>query len=422
MYKVKSPKPSEYNDAEVSPSIGSRSLFLKPNAESVLLALFYVAYIVKALPLISSFPFDFTVVIAGLLLVLAFFALVKRGLEAQILLILGGLFLVFGVAAFFGHHLDSLVTNKGLQFFTLNSVAVFAPVVLIRSHTDLRRFVSALVGILTLIAVVSFFSFLELNDSTRLTSYEGNTTGLSRILCLLALFLVVAVILGKMNFLLSSPVLVIVGIMVLSVGSRGPFLSLAISVSIVIIMFYFSRVRGKLLRNLLGILIVLVAIDANSDYLPFTSTRRLLQVYEVLEGNIASDNSTQARAEAFRYASDTILDTPVGSGLSSYSYLYDNAGRYSQLAHPHNIFLEIFFEGGWLSGVYYILVFGYALVLCGQIFKQNPNDINMLFLVASTIFLFISAQVSGDLLSNRHLMGNVGLIISVGIRSKHADF
>lgn len=383
----------------------------RPGVSSLLLAFFYCAFIFKALPVIGTFPVDLTFLIAILLSIYVIANFVKFGIEPQTLVILGGLFFVFIPGILINvtqGNLDTASTEKIAFFFTLNLLAVFAPAILIRSREDLGEFTFAILIILALSVIINIPQLLISSELGRLRTNSGNTVGFSRIISLFALYIYWLIRYRKINFVLAIAILVFLSFMLLSIGSRGPLIALLIAIGL----FHLSSnlLQIRTLQYVVVFFVIFALINMNQSIIPQSALQR---VTEFFNNPLEENTSTEARLLTYQDAGAQIIENPLGLGLGNYQYAffwgYDNS---NVLSHPHNIFLEVFVEGGWIAGLYYISVICYAFILLYKLSRIYVNDLAILFLVSSVLLLFISALFSGDLLANRYFMGLLGLTIA----------
>jgi len=178
-------------------------------------------------------------------------------------------------------------------------------------------------------------------------------------------------------------------ILTIASGSRGAMLSLLIGG-----LAYFLIKRKKLIQ-LLKITSVLI-IGSALCYATLSTTAIGQKVTKVIEERIIyltiEEQYDSSRTTFYESALELGYDAPLlGSGLSAFKA----TGRG---VYPHNIFLEIFTEGG-LVGLALLLL---SLILF-FIYLIRYNDLLDAATVSSTIMILVATQVSGDLYDSRGL-------------------
>ena len=158
--------------------------------------------------------------------------------------------------------------------------------------------------------------------------------------------------------------------LLISSGSRGPILSLLMSIGLLIYGMYPAK-RKWLWFMFLFIVVPLIP----------------LVVKAVSEFNIYS---LIARLEYIKRSIDFIVVNPLGYGFGSFGILVKGE---EIRAYPHNIIFEIFVELGFLG----LIVF---LFLINRGFRSYFSDNLFFYLFVASL---LNAQFSGDLASNAYL-------------------
>jgi O-antigen ligase len=201
-------------------------------------------------------------------------------------------------------------------------------------------------------------------------------------------------------------VLVMVSILLLQfgimlyIGSRGPLLSVIVSMGIFFFIKYRKDITKTVLLGIVGVTIIVafMNIKALSDYVHFFSTHR---------GTIKLSFFGQDRLVAYRPSLEIFADHPItGVGLGKWWSVY--RPRMSPLSeihdrsylkkirgeidydYPHNIFLEILSELGLVGMGLFVLLF----IPFKRLFRLS-NEYNLLCLLG-----FLYASSSSDISQN----------------------
>ncbi len=212
-----------------------------------------------------------------------------------------------------------------------------------------------------------------------------------------AVVVLVAVALGlrRQRRLAPISVALLLGVVMVGTGSRGPLLGSIVAVLIVALV----PSRGRLTRLLLG------------------GSAFSLMVYVAISDNLASsrlttlDVSAQNRLELWRQAGGIILSHPFGIGWGNLRQ-HLSPGMMSSVSwvqYPHNLLIEVFSESSWIAGTVLVIVLAKA---CRRqtIGAQTPVEMAMLGLL---VFNLVSAMFSSDVVGNRGVWVSVGAALAL---------
>jgi O-antigen ligase len=294
--------------------------------------------------------------------------------------------------------------EKALKFLTLTLLATLAPFFLVEDERDFRRYFSWTVALAMVTAVVTVAN--PPADDGRLTiGIEGNTIGISHLLCTAALILLI----GALTDLISARRWAIVGSFALigvaaAIGSRGPLLSLAFAL-VATGVVWLVRVPRKVAP-------VLLVVAAGAALLPFLSlpadsSQRLSRAVTDPVGSLRTDPRYPIFGDAVKLIEHHPL---VGVGTGG----FQSVGRLAAPPedYPHNMLLEVWAELGLVPLV--VLVASIVAVLVGlwRGAWRNAHAASgrlMYVLVGFLLFNLFETLLTGDLNENRAFWGVFGL-------------
>lgn len=110
--------------------------------------------------------------------------------------------------------------------------------------------------------------------------------------------------------------------------------------------------------------------------------------------NFSTGNSTTTRLDLYRGAAHLASVNPQGIGWGQFGSTMQQPETY-----PHNVFLEVLVEAGWVPLFVLVVWIGFAL-------KRARSD---QLLLSCLLFMLLNALVSGDINGNRVLWSFVAL-------------
>jgi O-antigen ligase len=383
-------------------AVGALLLVREPLA---LLTLYVYVGLFKEQAVVTALPFDVTVAL-GLLLSGVCLARWSAGRVRPVPFGLAAPLVVLGVLLVISltwTPSPEYGGEKAVRFLTLTTLATLAPFFLVEDRRDLRRLFAWTVAIAVAAAVLTAIAPAQ---GGRLTlGTEGNTIGVSHLLCTAALILLVASLTDMLPArgwaLASSAALIAVAA---AIGSRGPLLSLVLALVLTGAVFL-ARVPRRAAP-------VMLAVVAGVALLPFVS---LPEGASDRLGRAASDPVQVLREDprytTFGQALDLIEEHPlVGVGSGG----FQSVGRLAAPPedYPHNMFLEVWSELGLAALV--VLAASVMAVLAGMwrgAWQLSPGPEFQLLYVLIAVFLFnlLAVQLTGDLIQNRTFWGAFGL-------------
>ncbi|MDZ4232633.1 MAG: O-antigen ligase family protein [Dietzia sp.] len=183
---------------------------------------------------------------------------------------------------------------------------------------------------------------------------------------------------------------VILLVVAVGAGSRGPLLGAALAVALIVV-----RTRG-------GALLVAGAVAILWYLLP-TLERRFFP--ERLFG--LDDNSAVARSESAQRVIEHIQAHPLGTGIGSLQHVVVSS-TIDGLVYPHNVLLEIAGEAGLFAALVFVGVVAWAI---WRLWRRGETLGDKLTL-ALLVYFLVNALVSGDINSNRGLWLFLGVAVA----------
>lgn len=214
-------------------------------------------------------------------------------------------------------------------------------------------------------------------------------------------------------------------------GGRGPVIALFTAMFIIFLYELFIVYKGLLILrikkihlklSILMISVILILVAILKNYSSYFET--LIYRMEVLM--TGKGESFIERMERFRYAWDILISPKgiTGLGIGGFSVYYagfdDERGDY-----PHNIFLEIGSELGWLgllTFIFFIYRSFFNSIFILKNFKNLHEKHLAITLFVLLLFMLFNSSISGDINDNRILFTVIGTIYKWKILSKEKSY
>ncbi|QQE75511.1 O-antigen ligase family protein [Brevibacillus composti] len=184
-------------------------------------------------------------------------------------------------------------------------------------------------------------------------------------------------------------------------GSRGPLLSLLAVAVLAGPLFYMKKAK-QMMSFYLGLLVLGTVMAFSLSWLPPEATAR---IHSFLEGDLGE--SELSRLKAYQRSWETIGAHPLGIGWGGFAReinLWPGEAR----QYPHNIWLEIALEGGWLAAIgFFALVAACFVRLWRRLHSFEARALFALFL-----YVNLNAMVSGDINDNKLLFALGGMALA----------
>lgn len=222
----------------------------------------------------------------------------------------------------------------------------------------------------------------------RLSFGENNPIWMARVVAWLGLGSFALFLLDRRKYLICGALILLSLFGVVMTASRGPLLSLLCACLAGALLVRFRHkwaLIGATAFALVAGLLSLVLME-------------LVDASWVTLGS--REDSADIRTNLFYYTLDLIEAYPDGIGVGRFNYK-------DALFYPHNIWLEVFAEWGWLFGI------AFLVVTCLGAFGILKLDERFVAVKMLLVFEIVNAGLSGDVTSPRFLYG---LLIVGGAR------
>ncbi|PRB56774.1 hypothetical protein CQ034_18470 [Microbacterium sp. MYb45] len=353
------------------------------------IVLLVVAGQFKSHPALSWLPFDLTLVAGGIVAIAMVISVFGLGAPSRftILPVILWLLLLPTVATAMPSPYGQ---TKVFTLFTITFLLALSPFFLLRTPTQRRSFLHALVvaGAIASIDVLAGGSSVELYG--RVSAEGTDTIGTARLAMAGAVALAVIAMSRESRVrvrLFSLFGALSLAVIALMTGSRGPALAAALSILVAVAlapMFNKYRVRALAAVAALGtVAVFVVARDGNVGF---------ARILTFVSGD--TDRSSLARTQMWEAAWEGILRVENGQGWGSFAEIG------GPNPYPHNLLLEVGFEAGFIA-----MVAVAVLLLAGAISAlRRATDGTGVAFFALLVFSAFNAMVSSDINGSRLLV------------------
>ncbi len=289
--------------------------------------------------------------------------------------------------------------EKTSKFLTLTLLGAVAPFFLIEDASDLRRLGLWIVSLAVLAAGIAIANPPAEGAAQLEVGAGGSTIAVSRLLCAAAIILLLTALGSGDKRLWATAGGVGLIVLAAAVGSRGPILSLALALGATGAV-WLLRVPRKVWPVLLVSLAGLAVTPFVS--LPEGSSERLSAVTSDPVAAFERD----ARSTIYRQALELVDQHPLrGAGAGAFSNV-------SPADYPHNLFLELWSELGFLALT--LVAAAVVAVLAGLYqaawrLPEGPSRRLVYILTGVFLFSLFAVQVSGDINDNREFWVTLGV-------------
>lgn len=367
-------------------------------------AFFLLAGIFKPEAGSSDSAFDLTVFLALITagcVVWNFFRAERQSIGAFLMVLC--FFLLF-VPTLFWTTWSSYAVEKASRFYTLTLLGTVAPLYLIRTQEELRRFLSGFMFLCTVVAVAALVTMIgQGEDLERLMVLNATTIMTARAVGAVTLVAALVWFEGCTSRLAVGIALIILPTVLVATGSKGPLVATPLALFTTLLLFR-SKIRPYLFRFFLIGVLGVGFFYLSLPLIPWTS---LFRVGMFVAGQESS--SELDRSSLYADSWEGIEKNPKGLGLGGFANEFGASGGEAR-EFSHNIVMEVFLEGGWIPGLYFVFLlwFGLAGIYSDARYRSSLLD-RLTFCLL--IFFLANDLVSGELNDSKVLLAFMGLAV-----------
>ena len=305
------------------------------------------------------------------------------------------------------------VTEYGFSK-AINFCLIVIPISLI--IVELYRYKDVLNTLYVLLGVVFFLAFIALvglsiteRTDGRMATLGGGPIVFGRWMGFGIISLIFLPL--KIRSIYKHFLIVILFVLALSSGSRGPVFALFLT-GLIYFLFNFKKSLFKIFATTSILFLVLFFSGLNKKISEIGNAER---VFMNVSSKGISKQSTNTRKNLAYGSLILIKNYPFGVGSGNWQVLTNSLrpNHLMPLEYPHNIFLEIACEYGIHTLVIFLAMLFYAVNLSYKkmlFFKNNNSSLYPLFFYL-LVFFFLNSQISGMLNDSRILFFIISCII-----------
>lgn len=361
----------------------------------IFLGVFLTVAALKPAPVLRGLPVDLTVFLGSLTaLAVAHSFVVRRRHCIRRPLIMGtATFAIIWATLLWSPTPSGEAMEKMARLFTLTLLAAISPLVLVQTRTEARIFLTTLGGVGALACLLA----IMYTDTGRYAIADGSTITGGRVAGLG--FVIATWWLFHRKYAWALVPLGLTAFVALGIGSRGPLAAMIVAAGMIILTAPWSQ-RHNALWNAVGIGLVALTLAVGMAWGPDAATARVASMVRSHKEEV----NFVARAHLVDQALEDAARNPAGVGVGTWT---GGSPGGSIVVYPHNIFVEILLEAGWVAGV----VFAATVVASALgLWKLRKDPLSAAFL-AVLAYWIINASISGDINGNRGLFA----LVSIGL-------
>lgn len=266
--------------------------------------------------------------------------------------------------------------------------------------------------------IIVFFVDNQLSSDMRANIRGACAIGVGQLLAMaiLAAVAVRQLVAGRATRIVIDALAVVSVVELVALNSRGPLIALLVGVGCLVLLSWVDRGR-----RVLGISMALLTIVAVAfAVLPSRYTGR----YQLLTD--LGSTSVSARVEMWSivaaHGADWFL---TGAGTSGFgvAYLGDADLGAAMRLYPHNIFLDVFVNGGFFALLVFGCLIGLLLYRGFLLCRAAEGTVRSAGIAATVLFVafLVASLFSGNLLDTRPLWLFAGLVVSLQLVARRIE-
>ncbi len=203
------------------------------------------------------------------------------------------------------------------------------------------------------------------------------------------------------NFFIKLFFIILFFIFCFASGSRGPVLALILT----FLLYFFLNFRKIFLKIILSFSVI-------CSLLLFTNLPKMIfsfgKIERVFLNIYGSSQSTQTRFELVDRSIELMVKYPLGVGIGNWQFKANEHNTSFLIPHkyPHNLFLELINEHGFIVAFLFIFLLIYSFHLGYIKMYRYSSDKSSIydFLFYLSVYLFFNVMLSGSLNDSRLLL------------------
>jgi len=382
-----------------------------------LLALFAFSGLYKGYPVLANLPIDLTLALGVSCVVTAVLMLLSRRVRLRrdqaILAEVGMLFFAWMVFTSTWSRDLGIAMHKATMMLPTVIVSFLGSVLVVSSSEQrCKRFIDFMVLLAILQAAITVAEFVTQRPISSLDMVSGDYLGAGQLIGMAWTAVYCRMVFERRtprSWVVRGALLLFLGTAMMLLGGKQGIAGIMTVVGLSLVASSSLTGDVRQLRNVIAAIVLLVSVVTVSRYLAMDRGRDLPTAYRIVDAlsSPGSSSSVQSRVGLMRQAYEGWLLRPiVGYGLGSFG---PNTGRGSVRAYPHNIILEVLYEGGIVGLAALISLIGLSI----RTFRRN-RFVKDDALSASVFLMFVFAtttmMVSNTYADSRHFFVILGLL------------
>lgn len=302
--------------------------------------------------------------------------------------------------------------EKLSRFLIITSWAYIGGILLLKNKKSLKLFLNTLLFVSVMMGIQSLFIYAD-NRTGFVSVFGSNYLALGR-MCAIGIFIAVTLyVMDKTNSFKQKALFFIIACLLmfslLLTGSRMPLLSLILTLFMIMPLYFLRIKQGNIFVKksivtfvseiMVGIFLIIYGAISG---LFSTTVNRFLML--TTGGGDSALSRIERYGTALKMWSENFI---LGGGVGSFSVFYTGVDKSD---YAHNIFLEIGSEMGIVGIFSFIFILLFSLYKISRTMKHKDISKNLVYcILLITFYLFLNANVSGDLNDNRMLFTFLGI-------------
>lgn len=383
----------------------------------LLLSLFVFSGLYKGYPVLSSLPIDLTLALGVSCVATAALMLLSRRVrisrDQAILAEVGLLFFIWmAFTGTWGRDLG-IAIHKATVMLPTVAISFLASVLVVSSSEQrCKRLINCMVVLAILHAAIVVVEYVTQSPVSSLDMQSGDYLGTGQLIGMSWTAVYCRIVFERRTlrrWALGGTILLFLGTAMMLLGGKQGIVGIVAVVGLSLVASSWMTGDRSQFRNVIIAMTLLISLVAVGRHFAVNRGRDLPTAYRIIDAlsSPGSSSSIQSRVDLMRQAYEGWRLQPIaGHGLGSFG---PNTGRGSVRVYPHNIMLEILYEGG---------IVGLAALICLiclsiRTFRRNrfpKSDALGASILLMLVFATITVMVSNTYADSRHFFVALGLL------------